>query len=272
MQIHFLGTAASEGIPNPYCSCHLCDQTRASGGKDVRTRSSVIIDEVMQIDISPEFSYQLMRDGTDARKITNLLFTHTHLDHFNISELYSRMAGFSHHITHPLNVYGNDIAISNCAQFLQGYSRERFHLQPVIPFVTIESQGYRITPLLANHAVWEFCYLYFIEKDGKSFFYGHDSGWYPDLTWEWLAQKKIDLIVLECTTGFNKNERSNNHMSIETILAVQENMMKIGCYDNDSQIILSHISHNIEMNHHELENLMRSHRISIAYDGLKITI
>lgn len=33
MKIHFLGTAASEGIPNPFCRCEHCQQARIRKGK-----------------------------------------------------------------------------------------------------------------------------------------------------------------------------------------------------------------------------------------------
>lgn len=269
MKIHFLGTAASEGIPNPYCSCELCERVRITKGKDIRTRSSVVVDDKMQIDISPEFSCQLLRDNVDARKITELLFTHTHPDHFGIGELYSRMEGFGHHIERPLNIYGNDIAISNCVKFLAGYT-SRFKFNRLIPFVTVQSDGYRITPLLANHAMWEFCYVWFIEKDGKSLFYGHDSGWFPDLTWQWLAGRPIDLTVFECTIGSNGNNRTNNHMSIETLLSAKNKLEQQGCLNEKSKVIVSHISHNIKMNHHDFENYLAEYEIAVAYDGLKV--
>lgn len=272
MQIHFSGTGASEGIPNPFCSCQICDQARLTKGKEWRTRSSVIIDKVLQIDISPENSYQLLRDNINARDLTGLLFTHTHPDHFNIGDLYSRMSGFAHQVHHPLHIYGNDIAISECAKFLTGYSKERFQFHPAVPYVTCEFNGYRITPLLANHAPWEFCYLWFIEKEGCSLFYGHDSGWFPELTWQWLAGKHIDLAVLECTLGSNDQIYSDNHMSIETILAVQEKLKKAGCFDEKSRIILSHISHNINLTHHELKKLMLSYGIDVAWDGLDLDV
>ena len=55
----------------------------------------------------------------------------------------------------------------------------------------------KITPLLANHAKWELCYVYHIEKDGKSYFLsGHDSGWFPELTWQWLENKPLNIVVL----------------------------------------------------------------------------
>jgi len=272
MEIHFLGTAASEGIPNVFCSCEICEQARSAPGKHRRTRSSALIDGRIQIDIAPDFTCQLLRDGADARKITHLLFTHTHPDHFNIGDLYSRMVGFGHGINQTLNLCGNDIAISECARLLSGYSQERFKLNLAVPFVTIERGGYRITPLLANHAVWEFCYVWFIEKDGKSLFYGHDSGWFPELTWQWLAGKHIDLTVLECTLGFNGETQPNNHMSIEAILAAQEKLKDLGCHNKNSQLVLSHISHNVKMNHQQLEEFMLSHGILVAWDGLKMEI
>ena len=37
--------------------------------------------------------------------------------------------------------------------------------------------------------------------------------------WQWLEGKKIDLAVLECTYGFNGDNRTNNHMSLETVFA-----------------------------------------------------
>lgn len=272
MKIHFLGSAASEGIPNPFCSCELCERARKLKGHNIRTRSSAIIDDVMQIDISPEFSHQIARDDIDARKITDLLFTHTHPDHFNVGDLFSRMEGYGHHIDQQLNVFGNDIAISGCIDVLPGYSKERFQFNPLVPFVTQESHGYRITPLLANHAKWEFCYVYFIEKQGKTLFYGHDSGWFPDLTWQWLAGRHIDLSVLECTFGYNGNTRTDGHMSLETVLAAKEQLKALGCYNEHSQLVISHISHSANMTHEELVKDMEPHGITVAFDGQTITL
>lgn len=104
MNIHFLGTAASEGIPNPFCRCEHCQQARIRKGKDIRTHSSAIIDDELLIDVAPEFSQQLLRDGLDATEIKSLLFTHTHPDHFNVGDLFSRMEGYGFEITHPLHI------------------------------------------------------------------------------------------------------------------------------------------------------------------------
>ncbi|WP_259619479.1 MBL fold metallo-hydrolase [Paenibacillus doosanensis] len=268
MKVHFLGSAASEGVPNPFCRCGVCEKARAAKGKDIRTRSAVIVDDTMQIDLAPEFSWQMMRDQADATRITDLLFTHTHPDHFNVGDLFSRMEGYGHRIEHPLRVYGNDLAIGGCRDVLPGYSKERFAFTRLIPFVTECAGSAKVTPLLANHAEWEMCLLYFIEKDGKTLLYGHDSGWFPESTWEWLAGRRIDLTILECTYGYTNNPRSNNHMSIETVLETQQRLIKDGMHDASSQLVLSHLSHNMGLMHDELVELFEPYRIEIAYDGL----
>lgn len=268
MKLHFLGSGASEGIPNPFCKCEICEKSRVEKGKNIRTRSALILDDTMQIDFPPEYSYQVMKENIDVTKVKNLLFTHTHPDHFNVGDLFSRMEGYGHHITHPLNVFGNDRAINGCLDVLPGYSKERFTFTRFIPFQTVEINGAKVTPLLANHAEWEMCFVYFIEKNGKKVFYGHDSGWFPELTWKWLEGKKIDLTVLECTWGHTGNSTEDGHMSIETVLETQKKLLTDGIHTDDSQLIISHLSHNSGLMHDELVEVFKPNNIEVAYDGL----
>ena len=50
MKITYLGTAASEGLPAPFCTCEVCRRAREAGGKSVRTRSQALVDESLLID------------------------------------------------------------------------------------------------------------------------------------------------------------------------------------------------------------------------------
>lgn len=271
MKIHFLGTAASEGIPNPFCRCEHCLEARRLGGKDIRTQSSAIIDDLMLVDMSPTFSYQLLRDGRDATEIEMLLFTHTHPDHFNVGDLYSRMEGYGYEICHPLHIFGNDRAINGSVSVLPGYTKERFGFHCLVPYETIEHNGYKITPLLANHAKWEYCFVYHIEKNGQVIFYGHDSGWFPELTWNWLINKPLDIVVLECTYGLNGNDRTDNHMSLETVFAAKEKLTNQGCIHEKTQVLVSHISHSARLLHTDLETVCAEYNILVASDGLTVT-
>src|SRR5699024_3365415 len=220
MKIHFLGTGASEGIPNPHCTCEVCEKSRDLGGRNIRTRSSVIIDDELKVDDPQDTFYQSVRDNINLTGLKELLITHTHADHFNPGDMINRIEGFAHGVDEPLHIYGHDLAVKGYGQQLPSKSG-RFIYHHVLPFKQISSRTAAITPLLADHDQRETCLLYFIEKDGKNILYGNDTGWFPDETWDWLKYQKIDLAILDCTGGFNNDKRSRNHMCIETVLEVQ---------------------------------------------------
>ena len=53
MKIHYLGTAAAEGWPAVFCQCDACKAGKEMGGKNIRTRSSVLIDDELFARPSP---------------------------------------------------------------------------------------------------------------------------------------------------------------------------------------------------------------------------
>lgn len=80
MQVIFLGTGTSTGVPYINCDCEVC---RSSDSKDKRLRSAVMIKadsgECLLIDCGPDIRQQLLSFPTP--KIDALLLTHEHYDH-----------------------------------------------------------------------------------------------------------------------------------------------------------------------------------------------
>lgn len=79
MEILFLGTGTSQGIPMIACDCAVC---RSSDPRNHRTRTSVHV--VMgglhvQVDAAPEFREQCVRFG--VKKVDLFVLTHPHADH-----------------------------------------------------------------------------------------------------------------------------------------------------------------------------------------------
>jgi len=116
----------------------------------------------------------------------------------------------------------------------------------------------------------ETCLLYYIEKDGKTIFYGHDSGWFPDETWDFLKDKKLDLAILECTTGRSKYRR--NHMNVDSVLETKAWFEANGVLKPGSQVAVTHFSHNAHLLHEDLTAIFEPHGIQIAYDGMIINL
>ncbi len=79
IDLTFLGTGTSTGIPVIGCDCETC---RSSDPRDSRFRTSVLIEtagKTILIDTSPDLRLQMLRTGTT--QIDAVLFTHAHADH-----------------------------------------------------------------------------------------------------------------------------------------------------------------------------------------------
>ncbi|MDQ6421343.1 MBL fold metallo-hydrolase [Paenibacillus sp. LHD-117] len=272
MKVHFLGTAAAEGFPNVFCRCNACLEARKLGGKNIRTRSSVIIDDIIKFDYSPDSSMQALRDGIDLGSIEHLLFTHTHCDHFIPEDLFCRVEEYAHGLEAPMKIYGNDAVITRSYAELGIYGGNRLAFQLVRPFRPFTFGDTVVTPLPADHDRNETCLLYYVERGGKRLFYGHDTGWFPEDTWEWLKDKKIDLAILDCTHGFTGNNRNSGHMNIETVLEVQREWREQGVINENSQLYVTHFTHNSGMLHDDWEKAFAPAGIRVAYDGLVINV
>ena len=79
LNIEFLGTGTSSGVPMIGCDCEVCTSVDP---KDNRLRSSIKISSSLKtivIDTTPDFRFQMLR--TNTTKLDALLFTHPHKDH-----------------------------------------------------------------------------------------------------------------------------------------------------------------------------------------------
>lgn len=273
LKVHFLGTAAAEGFPNPFCLCDACVAARELGGKDIRTRSSVVIDDVLKVDFPPDFFHHATEQDTSFTNIKDLLITHSHHDHFNPWNLTHRSIESAEGLDHPLNIYGNQRVVNRSKSTVSGESiDERYTFEIVEPYEELEIETATITPLLADHDSREMCLLYFIERKGKKILYGYDTGWFPDETWDWLKGKGLDLAILDSTDGYNNNKRSSNHMSVETVIEVQKKFKEENIIAEDGIIVASHFSHNSNMTHKELVEAYEPYGIVVAYDGMIIEL
>lgn len=102
MEITFLGTGTSYGVPVLTCTCPVCTSTDP---KNKRTRSSLWLHgkgTSLLIDTATEFRLQALRAG--LRQVDGVLYTHCHADHvfgFDDLRVFSRLT------KQRVPVYGN---------------------------------------------------------------------------------------------------------------------------------------------------------------------
>lgn len=271
MEILFLGTSAAEGWPGLFCECEACRRARALGGKNIRTRSSVVLDEDLKVDLPPDNYFHMLRYNLNFAKVRHLFITHTHYDHFHPDDLFMRRKPFAHmKKDESLHVYGNLHVIEKIELLEKRVQGLNLIPHIVNPFETENAGDFKVTPLLADHSSDEKCLLFLFEINGKVILYGHDSGWFPRETWNALKGYTLDLAILDCTNGGIPLMRY--HMGIDGVMKTREQMISEHIADKDTIFVATHFSHNGGLLHDELVSKLQPMNIQAAFDGLRIEI
>ncbi|HJA92849.1 MAG TPA: hypothetical protein H9717_06995 [Candidatus Eisenbergiella merdipullorum] len=281
MKIRYLGTAACEGVPAAFCKCGVCEKSRKAGGRNIRTRSQAVIDDTLLLDLNADTYIHSLYYGLDLPSIHTCLITHDHKDHLYQDELGNRREGFAHGIDgQPLYIYGTYPAYAKVAATIAKGTGEADHNvmeDRVVPvrvkaFVPFETEGYRITPLAARHD--ERCepLIYLIEKEGKALLYAHDTGLFPEETWEYLVSHpvKLDLVSLDCTHAVQ--QESSGHMGFSANAKIRDRLVKEGLADGNTVYVANHFTHNAGVTYDEMLPVAEKYGFLVSYDGMEIEV
>lgn len=272
MKIQFLGTAAAEGWPALFCNCESCQRARKEGGKNIRTRSSCLIDDEYMVDFPPDTYMHMLSNRLDLSRVKHLLVTHSHDDHFYPEDIQMRKEPYAH-IPHnpPLTVYGNDAVKRKFTRTdVEEDQNNRIVFREVQPFHVYSVGQASAVPLLADHTPGETCLLYLFTLDGKTILYGHDTGYFPEPTWEYLKNIKIDAAILDCTDG--PGPCKNYHMGFPAVLEVKKRLETQHCTGSQTGFIITHFSHNGGLLYEELVKMASPQGFIVAFDGMELLI
>lgn len=269
MKITYYGTSASEAWPALFCSCEACRLARQEGGKNVRSRSQALVDSSLLIDFPPDTGYHVQVMHLDLQAVRTLLVTHSHHDHFFPHDIFMKISDFTGGMEQDkLFVYGNEQVRKLFSQAANEHERwEQFvEFRPIRPFESVLTEdGYEVTALLADHNYPEQSLLYQIRRDGKQLLYAHDTGIFPEVTWQFLAGEHFDLVSFDCTAL--SREWRNGHMGFEAVDAVRSRMEKMGCIGPSTVLVLSHFAHHGNFTHDKICAMENPKGYQVAYDG-----
>jgi phosphoribosyl 1,2-cyclic phosphate phosphodiesterase len=274
MQLKYLGTGSSEGIPSPFCSCRVCENARAKGGKEVRHRTSALIDGDFLIDVSPDTFSRAASLGLNLGRLKHILFTHTHDDHFYVKELLNVMPPFAvRHSKSRISVLGSAYALGELKKEIPENKfrslSDYIELMELKLFTPQTVSSYVITPLKARHGT-PGAFIYIIEKEGRRILYAHDTGFLPEETWDYIAGIYFDFVSLDCTHLTSSG--TAGHMCIEDDITIKKRLFQIGCVNNRTRFAATHFSHNGGLSHFEIDERLRLYGFITTYDGLNINI
>lgn len=252
MQITFLGTGTSQGVPLIACECSVCS---SANEKDKRLRSSILV-QVKGLDIvvdsGPDFRQQILRSG--IKKLDALLFTHAHKDHIAGMD---DIRGFNFKMKTAVDVY--------CTEQVEKQMHQEFHYifseikYPGIPELSIhridkhsniDVKGMHIQPIEVMH--YKLPVLGFRFHD---FVYVTDANFISET--EKQKMKGCDTLVLNAL----RREQHVSHFSLQEALDLIAELKPKRTY-------LTHISHQLGL-HDEVSNELPPN-VFLAYDTLQI--
>jgi len=126
VELTFLGTGTSCGVPVIGCQCEVC---QSADSKDKRTRCSALVETEttrLLIDCGPDFRQQILPQP--FRKIDGILITHSHYDHMGGMDDIRPYCQFG-----EMNVYADPIARKGMLEMLPYCFAE--HRYPGVPAI-----------------------------------------------------------------------------------------------------------------------------------------
>ena len=287
MKLTFLGTGAGETYPGYWCECPHCTYARKHRGKNLRTNSSMVIDEELLIDIGPSCFDNAARFGVNLSKLKTLLVTHPHEDHLYPQHLRWRNTDESllpltyvEKMIHggprftdipQLNIYGNSFVMETLRKSLDDMEELKINLHEIREGKEEKTDGYRILPVRGNHGSQRgFSHSYIILKDGKTLLYALDSGSYDEDQFALIQEYQYDAVIMEGTTGLN--EQYGGHMCLMNNIRIRDRLKENKCLRENSRFLLTHLSPHWCPPHDWYESIVASEGLELAYDGLQIEI
>lgn len=266
----FLGTAAYEGVPSLFCECEVCRKSSAEGGRNMRSRSQALVNGELLIDFPADTVWHSQKYGLDWTAITDCIITHSHCDHLYPDDVTMLADCYSHGKSKLHFHCGASGHKMLCAQ----NAGERAQLSLVTPLVEFSVCGgkYTVLPLPADHDENASPMIYAISGEDKRMLYAHDTGYFPEPTWQGLAAfGKLDFVSLDCTGCLALGgDWTRGHMSVGTDLRVIDRMKSEGIADRSTVFVINHFSHNGGQTYDELVAAVKDSGLIVSYDGMEV--
>lgn len=278
MKVSYLGTGAAEGIPALFCNCEYCKGVRLRKGKELRSRSQVLLDGELCIDFPPDLFHHAVASA-DLSAIRYLLVTHSHMDHFYAHDLVLRGYKYAYNMTAPsLHIYGNSEVLEVYEESVRREMKPDVGagivLHEIKAFERIAFGDWIVHTLMAQHSSRE-PLLFLIEKGNKRVLHLTDTGRLPEESIAHLAELKggaMDLITFDCTFLFGATDPSARHMGLDENMRTLARLEEVGLADSHTRKVITHFSHNSEPSPEALARAEQQYGVIAAYDGMEIEI
>jgi phosphoribosyl 1,2-cyclic phosphate phosphodiesterase len=272
MELTFLGSGAAEGYPAPWCRCANCEAARARGGRDLRGRSALLINDDLLIDLGPDLVLGAQRAGRPLDRVRYILITHSHGDHLYLSNLEIRERGYRATDLPMADLYSDESVLRHIREhYPHGTQEQGVVLHDVEPGQRFSCGPYTVQAVPAMHGDPSMRPLLYAIADGqRSMFYGTDTGPLAEEAWTVLRGWRFDAVILDETMGFTAPART--HMAVSSFEDCVARMRDEGLLAPGVRVLAHHFSHHHNPPYADLVAYFGPRGVEVAYDGLRVTL
>lgn len=253
LQITFLGTGTSSGVPMIGCDCEVCS---SDNSKDRRLRSSILVQSKttsIVVDSGPDFRQQMLREN--VKRLDAVIFTHSHKDH--IAGL-DDVRAYNYYQQKPMQVYGTEFTLQRVvAEFNYAFSENKYPGTPSIHLNTIDEEVFLIGDILIQPIpVWHLRMPVMGFRFGN-FTYITDANQIDEESKEKVKGSKTLVI------NALRKQKHISHFTLNEACTLADEL-------GVEQTYFTHISHQLGLN--DLINNELANNKQLAFDGLKIIV
>ncbi|MDR2848577.1 MAG: MBL fold metallo-hydrolase [Bacteroidales bacterium] len=253
MQLLFLGTGTSQGVPMIACPCAVCASDDA---RDNRLRSSVLIKtgtENIVIDSGPDFRQQMLR--ANIQKVDSILFTHCHKDHTGGMD---DVRAFNYVLQRPMDVYAEErVQETLRLEYAYVFAEKKYPGIPEIVLHTITENAFTIRQTLVTPIRLMHLHLPILGFRIENLAYLTDANYIAE-------EEKAKLHDLDCLVVNGLRQQPHlSHFSLPEALLLIDELKPRKAY-------ITHISH--QMGFHREVQASLPPNVYLAYDGLEVNV
>lgn len=254
MKIKFLGTSSGWPLPRLGCTCSIC---KSKDPKDKRLRPSLLFDDEVLLDISPDIYHQIQNFNIDPTKIKYIILTHAHDDH--IMGLYD--------LGHIYNSHSKPILIST--KSVLDHAGKRFGIS-LFSFKKAALSPSKKLTLGKSTNIWLVPVRHTVEaygikiKSKKPFLYAPEFRSIPKPSKNLLGD--LDLLIIDGSSK-TKVGQARGHETIKDGVEVAKQL-------SPKKIYFTNIGHKTDT-HTKLSEFVKSKggaKFNIAFDGLELKL
>ena len=286
MHLTFLGTGAATSAPLAFCRCLSCTAARRLGGKDIRRRSSLLVNDDLLIDPGPDAVQATLAFGKDLTAVKTILITHAHSDHFDPGHLATRMADYACEDPTPIEVCCSEPGLRIISDYIDreerglrldtedGLALLRATARACAANETFPCGKYQVTALYSRHDPSKDARLYIVDDGSARVLYATDMPSPDEAFYRALAAAgPVDCVIADHTYGPGMPDTvGSDHMTAHDVARLTAALRGRGLLRPNGQIWATHISHERTPVHRELEAFAQAHGYRVAWDGLELDI